>query len=147
MPADLGLEHKLYRWDGTAFVEMTNVRDQSFPMTKTLADSSKRGNKGWKTQRAALKDARLEWQMVYEKDDADFEAIRDAFLTDTPVKMRDLDGEDGDGIEADFDIAEFRKNAALEDVVLYDVVAVPSTAPLRVTDGVTETDPEPDPEP
>lgn len=142
----LGLEKKAFRYSASAFVEMTNVRDVSLSGSKTVADTSRRANQGYKTQRGALKDQEVSFQMLYSVDladytlDPDIAAMLDSYTGNTPVKMRFMDGPDdeGNGWEADYEVFQFDEGEPLEDANTIDITLRPVSKPLRVTAGVLE---------
>jgi hypothetical protein len=84
MGVRLGLEAKLYRNTGTSgsptWTEMTNVKDLTLNLEASEADVTTRGNAGWRATLAALKDASIEFEMVWDTADAAFTAIKDAFF-------------------------------------------------------------------
>ncbi|MFN5393878.1 MAG: phage tail tube protein, partial [Planctomycetota bacterium] len=96
MPAKLGLDAKLYRNTGTYAAPtwdlIGNVRDLTLNLETGEADVSTRSNNGWRATVSTLKDASLEFEMVWDTADSDFGAIRDAFLNNTTVEIAVLDG-------------------------------------------------------
>ena len=96
MPAKLGLDAKLYRNTGTYAAPtwdlIGNVRDLTLNLETGEADVSTRSNNGWRATVSTLKDASLEFEMVWDTADSDFGAIRDAFLNNTTVEIAVMDG-------------------------------------------------------
>ena len=84
MPAKLGLDAKLYRNSGTYAAPtwdiVGNVKDLTLNLETGEADVSTRANNGWRATVGTLKDASLEFEMVWDTADSDFGAVRDAFL-------------------------------------------------------------------
>jgi len=76
----LGKDCKLYRKAGGSWVEMTNVRDVTLNMETGEADVTTRAEQGWRVYLATLKEATLEFEMLVDSGDADYTAIRTAFL-------------------------------------------------------------------
>ena len=97
MGVKLGLDAKLYRNTGTSgsptWVEMTNVKDLTLNLEASEADVTTRGNAGWRATLAALKDASIEFEMVWDTADAAFTAIKDAFFGSTSVEFAVMDGD------------------------------------------------------
>ena len=97
MGVKLGLDAKLYRNTGTygspTWVEMTNVKDLTLNLEAGEADVTTRGNAGWRATLAALKDASIEFEMVWDTADAAFTAIKDAFFGGTSVEFAVMDGD------------------------------------------------------
>jgi hypothetical protein len=146
MPTKLGLEGKLYRNTGTyaspTWVEMTNVRDVTGTLTKSLTDVTTRANDGWRAQAGTLKEKELSFQMVHDPADAAYLALRTAFFasTDTPIEIAWADGPIATTgttyIRASMIVSSFSRSEGLEDAMITDVtmvVARSSNAPSAVT--------------
>lgn len=129
MPAILGLDCKLYRNTGTyaapTWDEVTNCRDATLNMEKGEADVTTRANSGWRAVKGALKDASVDFSMVWSAGDADFEAFRDAFLNNTLIDVAVMDGDitvsGNQGLRAEMEVLGFTRNEALEEAVTVDV--------------------------
>jgi hypothetical protein len=124
----LGLEGKLYYGDAgaTASNELKNAKDVTLNLEASEADVTTRGNNGWRATVAALKDASIEWSMVWDSADAGFNAIKNAYLNGTPIALAVLDGADGEGLDADFAIISFSREEPLEDAMSVSVTAKPT---------------------
>ena len=97
------------------------------------ADVSTRGNNGWRATVGTLKDASLEFEMVWDTADSDFGAVRDAFLNNNTVEFAVMDGlitgagsSGSQGLRATFRIASFSRNEALEEAITVSVTAKPT---------------------
>ena len=144
----LGLDAKLYYNTGTyaspTWTEITNVKDLTLNLEKGEADVSTRGGNGWKQTVGTLKDASIEWGMVWDPDDTAFTAIKNAFINNTSIEFLVLDGSSSpasgvtvQGLRAECSITGFTRNEALEDALSVDVTAKPtysSNAPSWYTD-------------
>tara|TARA_R100000008_G_scaffold62445_1_gene39707 strand:+ start:2362 stop:2763 length:402 start_codon:yes stop_codon:yes gene_type:complete len=127
----------MYRYDGTStWYEIENVKDVTLNLEGATADVTTRGGNGWRQSVKTLKDGNVSWQMVYDTADADFTAIKDAFLNNDDIKLEILDGDrtttGTQGLQADFSITGFNINESLEEAMTVDVTAVTaysSTAP------------------
>jgi predicted secreted protein len=146
MAFKLGLSAKLYRDTGSAWDEVTNVKNLTLNMDKGEADVSTRGNGGWKATIAALKDASVEFDMVWDLADADLTAIRDAYLNNTVVRFIILDGAIDTaaagcaGLKASFMVTKFSIPQNLEEAIMCQVTMKPTysaTAPAWVTTPIT----------
>ncbi|MCC7085615.1 MAG: hypothetical protein IT427_11490 [Pirellulales bacterium] len=123
MPNRLGLEAKLYRNTGTyaspTWVEVTNVKDLTLSLEKGEADVTTRANSGWRATIGTLKDASIEFQMVWDTADANFTAIQEAFFDNTQIEFAVMDGgiaaSGSQGLRATFDVLSFTRNEALEE--------------------------------
>lgn len=127
MSVILGLNAKLFRGaSGTqAKEEMKNVKDLTLNLETGEADVTTRATEGWKASVATLKDASLEFGMLYDPTDPDLDAIQEAFLSNTPLAFFITDG-DGTGLDADFSITNFSIEQPLEEAMSVSVTAKPT---------------------
>jgi len=146
MSTRLGMDAELYRNTGDyatpVWVEVSNVKDVTLNLEKGEADVTTRANQGWRATVGTLKDASIEFQMVWDTVDAGFDAIRQAFFGNTPLEFAVMDGDitdpDAEGLRATFDIFNFTRNEALEEAILVDVSIKPTyanNAPEWITGG------------
>ena len=144
MGVRLGLEAKLYRNTGTSgsptWTEMTNVKDLTLNLEASEADVTTRGNAGWRATLAALKDASIEFEMVWDTADAAFTAIKDAFFGSTSVEFAVMDGDietaGSQGLRAVMSVTNFSRSEPLEEAISVSVTAKPTyatTAPTWMT--------------
>ena len=95
MAIKLGLDAKLFR--GTAgtqgTIEVTNVKDVSLSLESGEADVTTRKAKGWKLSVATLKEASLEITILYDTEDEDFLAFKEAYFSNTPLSLFITDGD------------------------------------------------------
>ncbi len=106
--------------------ELENTKDVTLNLDRGEADVTTRGNDGWKASIPGLKEASVEWEMVWDTDDAGFTAIKDAYFSGDPIALAVLDGENGSGLDADFSIMSFSRNEPLEDAMSVSVTAKPA---------------------
>ena len=141
MAFKLGLSAKLYRDTGSAWDEVANVKNLTLNMDKGEADVSTRGNGGWKASVAALKDASVEFDMVWDLADADLTAIRNAYLNNTVVRFIIMDGAidtaaaGAAGLKASFMVTKCSTTQNLEEAIMCQVTMKPTystTAPAWV---------------
>lgn len=146
MAITLGKDAKLYRlttgsraaWPASGSPAnldvIPNVRDLTLNLEKNEADVTTRGNDGWRGTVGVLKDGSVEFQMLWDSADADFIALRDAWLNDTDIVLAVLDGDKDtpgvQGLYADFQVTNFSRNEPLEDAVSTDVTVKPSVGLL-----------------
>lgn len=146
MTTKLGMEGKLYRNTGTyaapVWDEVTTVKDLTLNLEKGEADVTTRANGGWRATIGTLKDASIEFQLVWDSLDASFDAIRTAFFSNTPIEFAVMDGDitnaANEGLRATFDIFNFTRNEALEEAIVVDVTIKPTysaNAPAWITGG------------
>jgi hypothetical protein len=136
MAVKLGLDAKLYRNTGTyaapVWNEVKNVKDVTLNLEAGEADVTTRGNAGWRATVATLKDASIEFEMVWDSADDDFAAIRDAFLNRTPIELAVMDGDitttGSQGLRASCIVTNFSRNEALEEAITVSVTVKPTYA-------------------
>lgn len=136
----LGLNAKLYYEvggiDAASMIELTNVRDVTLSLETEEADVTTRSNNGWRATKPTLKNASIEFSMVWDTDDAGFTALRTAFLAGTKIGMKCLDKESGQGLQFDAAVMNFTRNEQLAEALTVDVSVKPTystTAPSWVT--------------
>ncbi|MCI0335710.1 MAG: phage tail protein [Planctomycetes bacterium] len=134
MAIRLGLDAKLYRntasggaptWDLVG-----NVRDVTLNLETGEADVTTRGNAGWRATVGTLKDASIEFEMVWDTGDADFTAFKDAFFNGTSIELAVMDGDiattGAQGLRAVCRIINFTRSEALEEAITVSVTAKPT---------------------
>lgn len=134
MSVKLGLDAKLFRNTGTygtpAWNEIKNVRDVTLSLEAGEADVTTRGNNGWRATVATLKDGSIEFEMVWDSEDDDFTAIRDAFLNKAAVELAVMDGDilttGSQGLRASFMVTSFSRNEPLEEAITVSVTMKPT---------------------
>ena len=131
MAIKLGLDAKLFR--GTAGtqgnIEVTNVKDVSLSLESGEADVTTRKAKGWKLSVATLKEASLEITILYDTEDEDFIAFKEAYFSNTPLSLFVTDGDTtAHGLDADFSVTGFTVDQPLEEAVTVKVTAKPTAS-------------------
>ena len=127
----LGLDAKLFRGTaGTqAATEVTNVKDLTLNLESGEADVTTRATQGWKATAATLKEASLEFTILYDPSDADFTAFQTAYFSNTPIALFVSDGQDtAHGLDADFSITAFSVEQPLEEAMSVSVTAKPTAS-------------------
>jgi len=136
MAHKLGLQAKLYFNNGTYespdWQEISNAKDVTLSLESSEADVTTRANGGWRATVGALKDAAVEFQMVWDPADTAFTKIRDAWLNGAGLELLVLDGDKdtagNQGLRATFAITRLNRNEPLEDAITVDVSAKPTYA-------------------
>ena len=131
MAIKLGLDAKLFR--GTAgtqgTIEVTNVKDVSLSLESGEADVTTRKAKGWKLSVATLKEASLEITILYDTEDEDFLAFKEAYFSNTPISLFVTDGDTtAHGLDADFSVTGFTVDQPLEEAVTVKVTSKPTAS-------------------
>ncbi len=127
MAIKLGMDAKLFYaaggQSGGTFTELTNVRDVTLSLESGEADVTTRANSGWRATVATLKEASVEFEMVWDTEDTGFTAIKNAFFNNEMIGLQVLDGASGQGLQADFSITNFSRNESLEEAITVSVTA------------------------
>ena len=133
MAAKLGLDAKLYHNTGTYGVPVWDLipdaRDVTINLERSAAEVSRRGS-DWKKFLPALSDATVEFELVYNPTDADFTAIRDAYLNGTILDMAIADGwiatTGTQYLRSEMYVTSFVRGEPLEDMLTLSVTVKPA---------------------
>jgi hypothetical protein len=110
--------------------EVENVKDVTLNLEAGEADVTTRGNAGWRATVATLKDGSIEFDMVWDTEDDDFAALRDAFLNRSAVELAVMDGDiaatGSQGLRATFAVTKFSRNEPLEEAITVSVTVKPT---------------------
>tara|TARA_B110000444_G_C18429325_1_gene406053 strand:+ start:122 stop:538 length:417 start_codon:yes stop_codon:yes gene_type:complete len=109
-------------WNGT-YTPLGNVKDVTFNLETADADVTIRSNGGWRGKVTSLKEASLEFDMVWDTTDTGFDDIKDAFLGNEIVFFKVLDETGGSGLHAAFSIISFGRNETMEEAQTSSVTA------------------------
>lgn len=125
----LGMNAKIYYGPAgaTANSELANVRDVTLSLEAGEADITTRANSGWRATAPTLREATVEFEMVWKTTDPGFEAVKSAFLANDTLALLVLSEAAGEGIDADFSITNFSRSEALEEAITVSVTAKLST--------------------
>ena len=125
----IGLDAKLLRGTAgsTAATEVKNVKDLTLNLESGEADVTTRAANGWRATTATLKDASLEFGILYDTEDADFSAFSAAYFDNTAIALFVTDGA-GNGLDADFSITSFSVEQPLEEALTVSVTAKPTAS-------------------
>ena len=135
MLVKLGYEAKLYYCaagiGGTpVWTEVPGVRNLKLATSRGEADVSTRGGGGWKATAPTLIDAGIDFDLVYDSDDAAVAAIEGAFFAGTLLGLAAMSGpidEAGSrGLWADCAITKFERDEGLEAALTVAVTAKPT---------------------
>lgn len=134
MAYTLGMNGKLYRNDGTYavpdWVEVTNVTDVTLSLEASEADVTTRTNNGWRATVQALREATVEFEMVWDTADENFTAVQEAFMAGTTIEFAVLDGAIDDpgsqGFRATMSVLKFSRSEPLEEAMKASVTLKPA---------------------
>ncbi|HET6441925.1 MAG TPA: phage tail tube protein [Phycisphaerae bacterium] len=132
----LGMEAKLYRATGPheapGWEEIANAKDVTLNLDKSEADLTTRKNAGWRATVGALKEASVEFEMVWDTEDEGFTAIQEAWFDGTPIEVAVMDGPIDDpesqGLRATMAVMTFTRNEPLEEAITVNVTLKPTYA-------------------
>jgi hypothetical protein len=136
---------KLYRNTGTYSVPVWdligNVKDLTLSLEKDETDVTTRASGGWKEFVDGMKDATVEFGMLWDTGDADFDAFQGAFINNTSVEILVLDGlvatTGSEGLRATMMVKSFTRNENLGEALMVDVSLRPvknaNSAPVWYT--------------
>jgi hypothetical protein len=126
----LGMNCKLYYGvaGSTASNLVDNVRDLTLNLETGESDVTTRGNAGWVATVATLKNGSVDCTIVWDTDDAFFEAVQTAYFGSTAIALLVLDGVSatGTGLDADFTVTNFSRNEQLTEAVTANVTFKPT---------------------
>ena len=127
MAYKLGLDAKIFHGTaGTrASTEMKNVTDVTLNLETGEADITTRAAEGWRITAATLKEASVEFEMVWDTSDSGFNAIQQAFFGNKAIALFVSDG-DGNGLDADFVVSSFSRSEPLEEALKVSVTCKPT---------------------
>ncbi len=136
MSFKLGLDAKLYRNTGDyatpTWVELTNVRDLTLSLEKGEADVTTRANNKWRATVGTLKEGSIEFEMVWDPQDAGFTVIRSAWFNDTSIEFAVMDGNiataGSQGLRATMQVLSFSRSEPLEEAMTVSVTIKPTYA-------------------
>lgn len=137
MAFKLGMDCKLYRNTATyaspTWDLIGNVKDVTLSVEAGEADVTTRGNAGWKATVATLREATIEFEMVWDTTDADFTDIQTKFLTAATIEFLCLDGvstaaSGSQGLRATCAILKFSRKETLAEAVMVSVTVKPAYA-------------------
>ncbi len=144
----LGMDCKLYyRVAGNEdpivpgnWTELTNVKDVTLNLETSEADATTRANSGWRATMAALKDGSIEFESIWNTDDAGFAALQTAWAAKSTIGILCLDGPVGttgsQGLVADMSVLNLTRGEPLEELATASVTIKPgysTEAPRWVT--------------
>lgn len=120
------------------YSELTNVRNVTLSLETSEADVTVRANNGWRATTPTLKDASIEFEMIYDTGDTNgFVEVKDAFIDGTDLWVKVLDGTTrdsggagdhttGNGLIAKVRVTNFSINQSLEEAVTASVSLKPT---------------------
>lgn len=134
MALRLGFQGKGYLNTGTyaspTWSEIGNIKDLSISLERNTADVTTRSANGWRLTVGVLADGRVEFQMVWDTEDTNFTAIKNAFFNNTTIDCWFVDGDASssgyEGLRAIFSVTNFSRSENLEESYMVDVTLQPT---------------------
>jgi hypothetical protein len=138
----LGLAAKLYLnptlgyySDSPDWSEVGNCQDVTLNLEKGDADVTVRQNNGWKATVGTLKDASVDFKMIWDTADENFVSIRNAFLNNEGIEFAVMDGPittpGSEGLVALMTISKFSRSEPLTEALTVDVTVKPTYSPAH----------------
>lgn len=117
-----------------SMLELTNCKNVTLNVEKSLADISTRATGGWKAEVAVLKSGSIDLTMLWDSADKGFANIQHAFFNDKYIFLGVMDGNSAtttvgyriQGLYAPFTVSNFTRNEALEDALTATVTLKPT---------------------
>ena len=134
MNSVLGIDGKIWRnvasYGSPTWTLVDNVKNLRLPLKRTESDLTRRASGKNRELAAVLMEAELNFEMVHDRTDPNYVAIRAAFIARTALDLAIADGPmDAEGTEyfrALFAILDFSRNEELENVMDRTVVMKPT---------------------
>jgi len=134
MAIKLGMEARLYRNTGTyavpSWTEIEPVKDVTINLETGEADVTTRGNDGWRATQATLKDGSIEFEAIWDDDDAGFAALQTAYFANSTIEILALNDEvtesGATGLRATMSVTNFTRNEPLEEAITASVTLKPA---------------------
>lgn len=129
----LGIEGILYRntatWGSPTWNPIPNCKDLSLTLEKGEAGANTRFTK-WKLSRGAMIDSGVEFGMVYDPGDSDYQALKAAFFAGTVINFAIADGDIAvtgtEYLKVDCEVMKFNIPQNLEEVMSVEVAIKPA---------------------
>ncbi len=113
------------------WTELDNAKNVDLAGSTDECDITTRANAGWKGTAVTLKDAGLDFEMLWLPDDAGFAAIQAAWAAAGEIAMMALDGSkdvsDSQGLASNFVVTNFSRSEPLREAVTVKVTLKPSS--------------------
>lgn len=138
----LGMDCKLYYGDdlldggvttpaSNDWNELDNAKNVDIGGSTAETDITTRANAGWKATAVTLKDASLDFEMLWLPADSGFIALQTAWAARTQIALMALDGEettsDAQGLASNFVVTDFSRAEPLDGAATVKVTVKPSS--------------------
>ena len=132
MGVKISLDGKLYYCAAgiggvPTWTEVKTTRDATATVSRGEADVTTRGGGGWKAVVGTVKELVVDFEIVYDPDDAAVAALLDTFLNGTAIGLAvmhgDIETAGTQGMWADCAILKFERKEPLEGAMTVGVTA------------------------
>jgi len=110
--------------------EMGNAKTVTLNLQSGESDTTTRSNNGWKASDPVLKEASVEWEMVWNTGDQGFTLIQQAYFAKSIIGIAVMDGAinvtGNQGLLADCKIHNFTRDEPLTEAITVKVTAKPA---------------------
>ena len=113
------------------WVELTNVKDVTLNLEMGEVDVTTRASGGWTENVQGLLSASVDFNMLWDNDDAGFTAVRTAFFAKSGIEILVLDGAHdatagtSQGLRATCMVGNFTRTETLGEALTVDVSIKP----------------------
>ena len=109
---------------------LSNIKDLTLDLQTGEADVTTRAAKGWRLKIGTLKEASIEFEMLWDVSDPSFSAVKNAFFINALIGILALDGPitvvGNEGLMTDASVLSLTRDEKLEDAITAKVKLVPT---------------------
>ena len=139
MAIQLGMNSKMYYNDtanaGTVlvpvWVEIGKATGRKFDLSKATADTTTFDNNGWESETGTLKKGAVDFDMLWDTEDAAFAFVQNAWMNNINIEMlildRDKDTAGAEGLHSGFAVNDMSQDASLKDAIKASIKLAVST--------------------
>ena len=113
------------------WIELDAIRNVTVDEGSTMADNTFRDSNGFELSVQALKQAPVSFEIRVEVDDADYQAIRDAYQDGTQIAMLfatgDIESPPQEAVAGNYSVESFGRDEANDNIIVRSVTVQPSS--------------------
>jgi hypothetical protein len=109
--------------DAGEWTDVSLAQDVTVTMEAAEANATTRGSAGFRNTEPTIIDITMEFDILYDPDGEDFQALKDAFMDRSLIGLQALDEDGGEGVIGDFKIFKFNQNEPLDGLHTISVTA------------------------
>ncbi len=123
------INYKVGGQDGVGeWLELANVKDNTLSLEATEIEATTRSSGGWRQLIPGIKEAGVEFEILWVPTDPGCQALREAFWNREMIGLQILDETDGHGLQGDFAVFKFPRNEQLEEGLTISVGVKPTVS-------------------